>query len=104
MAAAKHIFKMCVEHFNKTGAIIDKTPTEMAEEYDLWIADEWTQLGFIIVVCLDNKKLIDSFIKGNNKVLDTLIGKTIKLSNMTAEPDFIKEMIPQVIDRWFKTS
>jgi len=49
MAAAKHIFKMCVEHFNKTGAIIDKTPTEMAEEYDLLLPTSGPSLGSLLL-------------------------------------------------------
>jgi hypothetical protein len=102
MPAAKYIFKMCAEHFNKTDTLLDKTPTELAEEHDLWMADCWTHLGYTIVTCLESPKLVEAYLKGNAKVLDSLLGKTIKSANMTVDPEYIKELIPLVIDKWFK--
>lgn len=103
MAGAKFIFRICVEHFNKTGQFLEKPAAEIADEHDLWLVDEWTHLGYAIVTCLNNPKLVTSFLKGNTKVLDTLLGMTIRSANMTVDPEYIKEMIPAVIDRWFKT-
>ena len=102
MAAAKSISKICAEHFNKTGTLLDKTPIELAEEHDLWMADCWTHLGYTIVTCLESPKLVEAYLKGNAKVLDSLLGKTIKSANMTVDPEYIKELIPLVIDKWFK--
>ena len=70
---------------------------EFVNKNDLWLVDEWTHLGLCIVICLENTKLIDSYLKGNLKVLDALMGKVIRLSNMTVDPELIKELLPLVI-------
>lgn len=101
MAACKFIYRLYVDHFDKTGQYLEKTVTELAEEYDLWVVDGWSHLGYAIVTCLENPKLIDSYNKGNQKVLDTLIGKTVRSANMTVDPELIKEIIPHIITKWF---
>lgn len=95
--AAKSIYKELVER-GKAG---EDTSTievlDLIEEQDLWLSDEWTHVGNCIVVCLDNKKLIDNYNKGNIKVLDALIGKTIKAANSTVDAELIKELMPLII-------
>lgn len=99
--ACKFILKIAVEYFEKNGTQIQKSPMEIADEYDLWMVDEWTMLGHIIIVCLDNSKLIESFVKGNAKVLDSLLGKIMKASNYTVDPEYVKEILPLAIEKWF---
>jgi Asp-tRNA(Asn)/Glu-tRNA(Gln) amidotransferase B subunit len=53
---------------------------------------------------LENKKLVDSYVKGNHKVLDAWLGKTIKIANMTADPELIKELLPIIIEAHFTKS
>jgi Asp-tRNA(Asn)/Glu-tRNA(Gln) amidotransferase B subunit len=101
MAGAKFIFKLNADHFNKTGQHLKKTIVELADEHDLWMVDGWSHLGYAIVTCLENPKLVDSYNKGNQKVLDTLIGKTVRSANMTVDPELIKDMIPHIITKWF---
>jgi len=94
IAAAKIIYKIMVEA-NKNGVELD--PTEVAESEDLWLSDEWTHIGMCIVVCLDNKKLVNNYKAGQLKILDTLVGKTIKFANMTVDGELIKELMPLII-------
>jgi Asp-tRNA(Asn)/Glu-tRNA(Gln) amidotransferase B subunit len=94
LAAAKIIYKKMVEA-NKHGQELD--PAEIAEADGLWISDEWTHVGMCIVICLDNKKLVQAYRSGQTKVLDTLVGKTIKFANMTVDGELIKELMPLII-------
>lgn len=93
MAAAKFVYKQLIGK-------PDLTPLDVVIEHDLWLVDEWTHLGLCIVVCLENPKLIQSFQK-NPKILDSLLGKVIKLSNMTVDPELIRELLPLVIEAHF---
>jgi len=102
MSACKSIYKTYVDHYNNTQQYLATTPTELADDHDLWMADCWTHLGHTIVTCLENTKLVEAYIKGNVKVLDSLLGKTIKCANMTVDPEYIRELIPLVINKWFK--
>lgn len=104
LAAAKSIYKEVVA---RTRAGEDTSQIEfinLVEDQQLWVVDEWSHVGYCILVCLDNKKLIDNYHKGNKKVLDTLIGKTIKAANMTVDAELIKELMPLIIDHHFPTS
>jgi Asp-tRNA(Asn)/Glu-tRNA(Gln) amidotransferase B subunit len=96
-AAAKLIYKQMVEG-NERGEELQ--PTQLAEAQGLWIADEWTHVGMCILVCLDNKKLANNYKSGQLKVLDTLVGKTIKFANMTVDGELIKELMPLIINAY----
>lgn len=99
--AAKSIYKELVDR-GKAGEDTSSIEIlDLVEEHDLWLSDEWTHVGNCIVVCLDNKKLIDSYNKGNIKVMDALIGKTIKAANSTVDAELIKELMPLIIAAHF---
>lgn len=102
MPAAKFIYKLIVMRHKNGEDTSEISPTSLVEENELWLVDEWTHVGYCIVVCLENKKLIDTYNKGNHKILDSLIGKTIKLANMTVDPELIKELMPGIIEAYFK--
>ncbi len=93
-AAAKTIYKKMVEA-NKNGVELD--PAEVAESEGLWLVDEWTHVGMCVVVCLENKKLVNNYKLGQTKILDTLVGKTIKFANFTVDGEIIKELMPLII-------
>lgn len=93
MAAAKFVY-------NKIKGT-DKNPLDVVNEHDLWLADEWTHVGFCCIVCLENQKLVDTYKKGNVKVFDSLVGKTIKLANMTVDPELVRELLPLIIQVHF---
>jgi Asp-tRNA(Asn)/Glu-tRNA(Gln) amidotransferase B subunit len=97
MAAGKLVYKQLVERFKKGEDTSSIDPIDIVNEQDLWLADEWTHVGFIILTCLDNPKLIAAYNKGNLKVMDSLLGKTIKMSNMTVDAELIKELLPLII-------
>ncbi len=101
MTAAKFIYRLIVEK-NKQGEDTSNIQIiDLIEEHGLWLADEWTHLGCCIVVCLENQKLVENYKKGNQKVFEALVGKTIKYANMTVEPELIRELLPLVIDVHF---
>lgn len=104
LAAAKFVYKTLVERHKKGEDTSNLSVEDLVNEYDLWMADEWSHVGYCIVSCLDNVKLIESYNKGNVKVMDSLIGKTIKLSNMTVDPELIKELMPLIINCYFPKS
>lgn len=93
MAAAKFVYKQMIGS--------DKNPLDVVNEFDLWMVDEWTHVGFCILTCLESQKLVETYKKGNLKVFDSLIGKTIKMSNMTVDPELIRELMPGIIERHF---
>ncbi len=95
-AAAKFIYKALRDAKDP-----NLTALDVVKEHNLWLVDEWTHIGFIILTCLDNSKLIASYNKGNVKVLDALIGKTIKMGNMTVDAEYVKEMLPIIIEVYF---
>lgn len=97
--AAKFIYKTMVEAFKQGKEVL---PLAIAKENDLWLVDEWTHVGYCVLTCLDNMKLVETYCKGNPKVMDALIGKAIKFANMTVEPELIKDLMPLVIERHFK--
>lgn len=100
-AAAKSIYKEIVER-GKAGEDTSQIDIlALVELHDLWLADEWTHVGHCIVVCLENKKLIEQYNKGNKKVMDALIGKTIKAANMTVDAELVKELMPLIIESYF---
>jgi Asp-tRNA(Asn)/Glu-tRNA(Gln) amidotransferase B subunit len=101
MAAAKFIYNKYVEHFRKHNTYLEKTPRELVDEYDLWMVDEWTHVGICCVVCIDNQKLVDTYKKGNVKVFDSLVGKSIKMANMTVDPELVRELLPLIIQVHF---
>lgn len=89
-AAAKFVYKTIRGTF--------KSPRDVVEELDLWVVDEWTHVGFCVLVCLENKKIVDSYIKkGDVKLLDTLTGKVMQIANNTVDAKLIKELLPDVI-------
>ena len=95
-AAAKFIYKTL-----RDAKDTNLTALDVVREHDLWLVDEWTHVGFIILACLDNIKLISAYNKGNIKVMDALIGKTIKMGNMTVDAEYVKEMLPIIIEVHF---
>lgn len=101
MAAAKSIYKELVTRFKAGEDSFAIDVYKLIEGQDLWLSDEWTHVGHCIVVCLNNKKLIGTYNKGNNKILDSLIGKTIKEANMTVDAELIKELMPLIIKTYF---
>jgi Asp-tRNA(Asn)/Glu-tRNA(Gln) amidotransferase B subunit len=101
MAAAKYVLKIMVEK-HKAGEDTESINIQdIIDEHNLWMADEWSHIGYIIVTCLESTKLVAAYNKGNIKVFDSLLGKTIKMSNMTTDPDFIREMLPVIINQYF---
>jgi Asp-tRNA(Asn)/Glu-tRNA(Gln) amidotransferase B subunit len=92
-SAAKFIYKRLMNH-------PDLDPEQIAEEQDLWLADEWTHVGYCILTCLDNQKLVEGF-KKNPKMLDSLIGKTMKAANMTVDAELIRELMPLIVKAYF---
>jgi len=101
MAAAKYVYKHLVELHKKGEDTSNFNIINFVDENHLWMVDEWTHVGCCIVVCLDNAKLIDSLNKGQNKVLESLIGKTIKYANMTVDAELIRELLPIIIEVYF---
>lgn len=99
--AFRFVYKLLVDKWKNGNDTSDIKVLDLIEENDLWMADEWDHVGYCVVTCLDNPKLIESFNKGNVKVLDALLGKTIKFSNSTVEPELIKELLPLIIERHF---
>jgi Asp-tRNA(Asn)/Glu-tRNA(Gln) amidotransferase B subunit len=93
MAAAKFVY-------NKIKGT-DKDPLDVVNEFDLWMVDEWTHVGICCLVCIDNQKLVDTYKKGNVKVFDSLVGKSIKMANMTVDPELIRELLPLIIQVHF---
>lgn len=93
MTAAKFVYKQIIG--------TDKNPIDVVEEHNLWLADEWTHVGFCCLVCLESQKLVETYKKGNNKVFDSLVGKVIKMANMTVDPELIRELLPGIIERHF---
>lgn len=92
-AAAKFVYKQMIGN-------PELKPLDIVIEHDLWLVDEWTHVGLCIVVCLENIKLVNSYAK-NPKILEALLGKIIKLSNMTVDPELIKELLPLIIKSYF---
>lgn len=101
MAAGKFVYKQIVERHKSGEDTSNINPIDLVNEQDLWLADEWTHVGFCILTCLDNPKLIDSYNKGNQKVMDALLGKTIKFANMTVDAELVKELLPLIIAAHF---
>ncbi len=102
MSAAKFVYKKLTEAYKEHGeAAYALEVMDVVNTHELWMVDEWTHLGNVIVVCLENPKLVETYKKGNKKILDSLLGKTIKYSNMTVDAELIKELIPLVIEAHF---
>ncbi len=101
MAAAKFVYKQIVERHKNGEDTSLISPTDLVDEYELWMSDEWTHVGFCIIVCLDSAKLIDTYKKGNQKVFESLVGKTIKAANMTVDAELIRELLPGIINAYF---
>ncbi len=93
MAAAKFVY-------NKIKGS-DKNPLDVVNEFDLWLADEWTHVGFCCLTCIESQKLVEQYKKGNLKVFDSLVGKTIKMANMTVDPELVRELLPLIIQAHF---
>lgn len=92
LTAAKFVYKQLAQESDQS-----KSAIQIVEDNDLWLADEWTHVGYCIIICLENQKLVQSYNKGNTKVLDALLGKVIKLSNMTVDAELVKELLPLII-------
>ena len=58
MSAAKFVYKQLAEATKNND--FDKSVIEIVAGQDLWLADEWVHVGYIILVCLENQKLIDA--------------------------------------------
>lgn len=99
-AASKIVYKHLVSLYNKEGKISDKTVLEVIEELYLWSWDDWTHVGACILVCLENKKLVNNYKAGQDKILDTLVGKTMKLAAGRADGEYIKELMPLIIQSY----
>jgi Asp-tRNA(Asn)/Glu-tRNA(Gln) amidotransferase B subunit len=93
MAAAKFVYK-------QMKGKPELSALDIVEQHDLWMVDEWTHVGLCCLVCLDSPKLVESF-KKNPKILDSLLGKVMKLSNMTVDPELVKELLPLIIEAHF---
>lgn len=102
ISAAKFVYKQLAEATKNNKPELNVI--DIVNDQDLWLSDEWTHVGFIILVCLENQKLIDSFNKGNLKIIDSILGKTIKFANMTVDAELIRELIPLIIQRHFKSN
>lgn len=100
MSAAKFVYKQLAEATKNNQP--NPNVIDIVNDQELWLSDEWTHVGFIILVCLENQKLIDTYNKGNLKIIDSILGKTIKFANMTVDAELIRELIPLVIQRHFK--
>lgn len=99
--AAKLIYKQLVERAKAGEDTSSIEILSLVEEQDLWLSDEWTHVGHCILACLDNKKLIDNYNKGNKKVMDALIGKTIKSAGATVDAELVIELMPLIINQYF---
>lgn len=100
-SAAKHVYKQIVARSKSGEDTSCLDPKALVEEQDLWLGDMWTHLGHCLVTCVDNPKLVQAYRKGQAKVMETLIGKTVKSANMTVDAELIREMMPDVITRYF---
>ena len=96
-SAAKFVYHKLVESGDK-----ETKPIDIVEENDLWLSDEWTHVGYCLVVCLENMKLVEGFKKGNTKLLEALIGKTIKYANMTVDAELIRDLMPMLIHYYWR--
>ena len=101
MAAGKFVYRQLVERWKKGEDVSDASIAQLVDEQDLWLVDEWTHLGCCIVICLENAKLVENYKKGNQKVFEALVGKTIKYANMTVDAELIRELLPLVIEAHF---
>jgi Asp-tRNA(Asn)/Glu-tRNA(Gln) amidotransferase B subunit len=100
MPACKYIYKKLVDYYEKNNQICPTDVEDFAEAEGLWAVDEWGHVGACIVTCLDNKKLVNQYKLGQVKVLDTLVGKTIKQAFMTVDGELIKELMPLIINHY----
>lgn len=96
ISAAKTIYRKMVEANDP-----NLNSEDIANELDLWIVDEWTHAGCCIVVCLENTKLVEGVKKGNQKLIESLIGKTMKFANMTVDAELIRELMPMIIKAYW---
>ncbi len=101
LSAAKFVYRSMIERYKNGEDISNIIPIDIVNELDLWLADEWTHVGHCILVCINNAKMVEIYRKGNVKILDALMGKILKQSNMTLEPELIKELLPLTIDLYF---
>lgn len=92
-SAAKFVYKVLVER-----ASTNLRPEDIVNEYDLWLCDEWAHVGCCIVVCLENMKLVEGYKKGNKKLSDALVGRTMKFANMTLNAELLQELMPLIIN------
>jgi len=95
--AAKTVYRLLVESYRATGQCPDVY--DIVESNDLWLSDEWTHVGHVVLTCLGNQKLIEQYHKGNVKTLDVLLGKTLKAANMTLDAGLVRDLVPLVIER-----
>lgn len=95
-SAAKFVYKQMVDRHN-----LGINPEDIVNEYDLWLVDEWTHVGCCIVVCLENLKLVEGYKKGNQKLADALVGRTMKFANMTVDAELIRELMPLIINAYW---
>jgi Asp-tRNA(Asn)/Glu-tRNA(Gln) amidotransferase B subunit len=95
-SAAKFVYSILVDRKN-----LESKPEDIVNEYDLWLADEWAHVGCCIVVCLDNMKLVEGYKKGNKKLADALVGRTMKFANMTIDAELVQELMPLIINRYW---
>lgn len=96
MAASKLVYKTLVERKDLSLKVED-----IVNELDLWMLDEWSHVGCCIMVCLENSKLVEGYKKGQAKLLDSLIGKTMKYANMKVDAGYIKELMPLIITTYW---
>jgi Asp-tRNA(Asn)/Glu-tRNA(Gln) amidotransferase B subunit len=101
LAAGKFIYRQIVERHKRGEDTSNLSINQMVDDQELWLVDEWAHLGCCIVICLENTKLVETYKKGNQKVFESLVGKTIKYANMTVEPELIRELLPLVIEAHF---
>lgn len=100
-AASKFILKILRERRADGEDTSEISIIAIIDEHDLWMCDYWGHLGYCLTTLLENEKMVAGFKKGNAKILDVLVGKTIKSSNMTVDAELITEMIPTVISLYF---
>ena len=96
MSGAKAVYKILVERGDP-----NLDPADIVEELDLWLEDEWTHVGCIIVVCLENMKLVEGYKKGNKKLADALIGRTMKYASNRVDAELIRELLPLIINNYW---
>jgi len=86
--------KEIIKEFVATG----KSPKEIVEEKGLSVLREDEKLKEIVEKVLkENERVVEDYLKGNEKALNFLIGLVLKESKMKADPKKARELILKII-------